>query len=96
MSTIEAQARAKAEAARNSATADKARGHTNEVIGTVKAKVGNAIGDHELEAKGHVQNAEGKADRMKGEIKEKIEDAKDYVKAGVEAVKDKVAEVRHK
>jgi len=85
-----------ADDARHSAAADKAKGHTQEVIGTVKAKVGSAIGDRELEAKGRVQNAEGKADRLKGEIKEKIEDAKDYAKAGVEAVKDKIAEVRAK
>lgn len=96
MSDIEEKLRDRADDVKNSAAADKAKGHTNEVIGTIKAKVGNAIGDEELEAKGHLQNAEGKKDRVKGEIKEKIEDAKDYIKAGVEIVKDKVAEVRGK
>jgi len=76
--------------AASSAAADKAKGHSNEMIGTVKAKVGSLIGDKELEAKGHVQNAEGKKDRLKGEIKETIEDVKDKVKAGVEAVKESV------
>jgi len=80
--------------ATTSATADKAKGHANELIGTVKAKVGNLTGDRELEAKGHAQNAEGKVDRLKGEIKEKIDDAKDVVKAGVGAVKDKIDEAR--
>lgn len=80
--------------AKNSAAADKAKGHANEVIGTVKAKVGNLTGNRELEAKGHAQNAEGKVDRMKGEIKEKIDDAKNVVKAGVGAVKDKIDEAR--
>lgn len=77
--------------AASSAAADKAKGHTKEVIGTVKAKVGSLIGDEELEAKGHLQNAEGKKDRLKGEIKEKIEDVKDHFKAGVEVIKEKIA-----
>lgn len=82
--------------ARNSAAADKAKGRTNEVIGTVKAKVGHAIGDDELEAKGHLQNAEGRKDRAKGEIKEKVEDVKSKVKAGAEVVKEKFDEMRGK
>ena len=82
--------------AAHSAAADKAKGHTKEVIGNVKARVGKFIGDEELEAKGHLQNAEGKKDRMKGEIKEKIEDVKDTVKAGIDVVKDKIADVRRR
>lgn len=74
--------------AASSAAADKAKGHTKEVVGSIKAKVGSLIGDEELEAKGHLQNAEGKKDRLKGEIKETIEDVKDKVKAGVELVKE--------
>ncbi len=77
--------------AASSAAADKARGHSKEVIGTIKTKVGSLIGDEELEAKGRLQNAEGKKDRLKGEIKETIEDVKDKVKAGVEVVKEKIA-----
>lgn len=76
--------------AASSAAADKARGHANEVIGSIKTKVGSLIGDEELEAKGRLQNAEGKKDRLKGEIKETIEDVKDKVKAGVEIVKEKI------
>ena len=97
----------KAHDATHSASADKARGHSKEIIGTVKTKVGGLIGDHELEAKGRAQHAEGKVERMKGEIKEKIEDAKDEikekyedakdrVKAGAGALKDKIDEVRGK
>jgi uncharacterized protein YjbJ (UPF0337 family) len=81
--------------AKNSASADKAKGRTNELVGKVKAKVGGAIGDDELEAKGHLQNAEGKKDRAKGEIKEKVEDVKSKAKAGAEIVKDKIDEMRH-
>lgn len=82
--------------ATHSAAADKTKGHAKEVIGSAKAKVGSLIGDRELEARGHAQNAEGKVDRMKGEIKEKYEDAKDVVKAGVEVVKDKIHDIRGK
>lgn len=85
-----------AHVAAHSAAADKAKGHSNEVIGKIKEKVGNAIGDHELETKGQLQNAEGKKDRLKGEIKETIEDAKQKVKAGVEVIKEKIAEARSK
>ncbi len=82
--------------ASNSAAADKARGHSDELVGSVKEKVGSVIGDDKLEAEGQVQNAEGKAERMKGEFKEKIDDATDKVKAGVGAVKDKVNELLDK
>jgi uncharacterized protein YjbJ (UPF0337 family) len=80
--------------AKTSAAADKAKGHTKEVIGTIKEKVGRAIGDDELEAKGYAQNAEGKVDRAKGEIKEKVEDVKNKVKAGAEVVKEKIDQLR--
>lgn len=97
----------KADDAAHSASADKAKGHAKEIIGTVKAKVGNLVGDRELEARGHAQNAEGKTDVLKGEIKEKIEDAKteikeklddakNMVKAGVGVAKDKIDELRGK
>ena len=74
----------------NSGKMDKVKGHANEIIGTAKEKVGSLIGDRELEAKGYLQNAEGKKDRLKGEMKEKIEDAKDSLKAGIEDAKDTV------
>ncbi|MBL6750558.1 MAG: CsbD family protein [Nevskia sp.] len=79
----------------HSAAADKAKGTVNETVGKVKEHVGRALGDHELQAKGAIQQAEGKKDRMKGEIKEKIDDAKTKAKAGVEALKDKIDEARH-
>ncbi|MES2885327.1 MAG: CsbD family protein [Pseudomonadota bacterium] len=72
---------------------DKAKGHTNETIGKVKQKVGSFIGDEELEAKGAVQNAEGKSQRVKGEVKEAIHDAVEKVKAGAEVLTDKVKSV---
>jgi len=89
-------AKAAADKAAHSAAADKAKGHANQVVGTVKEKIGKLIGDDELAAKGTVQHAEGKKDQLKGEIKEKIEHAKDTVKAGVEVIKEKIHDVRGK
>jgi uncharacterized protein YjbJ (UPF0337 family) len=74
----------------NSSEADKAKGHANELIGTVKQKVGHVLGDEHLEAEGLAQNAEGKKDRLKGEIKEKIEDAEAVAKAGLDLIKEKL------
>jgi uncharacterized protein YjbJ (UPF0337 family) len=93
---VGARSRDAADKAAHSAAADKAKGHVNETIGKVKEKVGRVIGDDELQAKGLAQEAEGKKDRLKGEIKEKIDDVKAGAKAGIEAVKDKIDEVRGK
>ncbi|MDB5976959.1 MAG: CsbD family protein [Nevskia sp.] len=84
------------EDAAHSASADKAKGRVKEAVGKVKEKVGGAIGDHELEAKGTAQRVEGKKDRLKGEIKDKIDDVKEHIEAGVEVVKDKIDEARGK
>jgi uncharacterized protein YjbJ (UPF0337 family) len=78
----------------HSGAADKAKGHVKETVGKVKEKVGKAIGDKELEGKGLIERAEGKQDRLKGEVKEKLEDLKDHVKAGVEVLKEKVKDLR--
>jgi uncharacterized protein YjbJ (UPF0337 family) len=77
-----------------SPTADKAKGRTKEVVGKMKSKVGEWTGDRDLEAEGYADRAEGKGQRMKGEIKEKIDDTKQAVKSGVDAVKEKVHEAR--
>lgn len=74
--------------AAHSAAADKAKGQGKQLIGSIKQQVGKLIGDEELEAKGAVQRADGKKDEIKGNIKEKIEDAKDTLKAGVEVIKE--------
>lgn len=78
----------------NSPTADKAKGRTKEVVGKVKAKVGEWTDNRDLQAEGEADRVEGKGQHMKGEIKEKIDDAKTAVKSGVEAVKEKIHEKR--
>lgn len=52
--------------------------------GKVKEVGGKLTGDDQLEA-------EGKAEKKKGDAKEKFEDAKDTVRGGFEAAKDKIS-----
>ena len=96
MNDVRKQARDAADRISTTASADKAKGRTNEVVGKAKAKVGELIGDRELQVKGEAQKSEGKAQRIKGEVKEAIDDAKDLVRAGIEVAKEKVAELRNK
>ncbi|MCA1818937.1 MAG: CsbD family protein [Halobacteriales archaeon] len=82
---------------RDRAAAEKGKGHVKEVVGKVKQEVGHAVGDEDVETRGAAERAEGRTDRMKGEIREKVEDVKDYARAGAEVVKDKLGkdERRH-
>jgi uncharacterized protein YjbJ (UPF0337 family) len=80
----------------HSAAADKAKGHAKETVGKLKEQVGHVIGDRHLQAEGVVQRAEGHKDRLKGEIKEKIDDITETAKAGVEVVKEKIDQARHR
>jgi len=64
------------------------------VVGSVKEKVGNLIGDDELAIKGKLQQVDGKKDEYKGKIKEGIEDVKSKVQAGIEVAKEKLQEAR--
>jgi uncharacterized protein YjbJ (UPF0337 family) len=91
-----------AEEATHGAAADKAKGHIKEAVGKAKEKIGGAIGDHDLEARGTVQRIEGKKDRLKGEfkdkideVKEKVDDVRDRIGAGIEAVKEKLHYAKH-
>jgi uncharacterized protein YjbJ (UPF0337 family) len=52
---------------------DKIHGKTDEVKGEVKEKAGQATGDENLEA-------EGKGDKMKGNLKQGVEKVKDAFK----------------
>ena len=69
---------------------DKAEGRANEQMGTLKKKVGQVLGDQQLQAEGSIQRGEGKIDRAKGAVKETVEDAKDTAKAGVQKAADKI------
>lgn len=93
---LRARAHEAAEEAAHSATADKAKGRVKEALGKAREKIGGAIGDHQMEARGTAQRIEGKKDRLKGEIKDRIEDVKGHVEAGIEVVKEKFDEARGK
>ena len=88
---VRSRAREAADDAAHSGAADKSKGRVKETIGKVKETIGRATGNEKLELKGDAQRAEGKKDRFKGEIKDKVDDAKQYVKAGAELVKEKVS-----
>lgn len=57
----------------------------DQVKGQAKETVGRLTGNEDLEA-------EGKADRRAGEVKEKVGDAKDKVEEAIDTAKDKVEE----
>ena len=56
----------------SSSTADKAAGHYNDAAGTVKQKVGRAVGSAEMEAEGLAQEAKGEAQKISGDIKKTV------------------------
>ena len=64
----------------DSGARNKAKGVAKEVVGAVRQKVGAAVGDEELEAKGDAQRVEGKVQREMGEAQELLEDLKDKMK----------------
>lgn len=94
MSTVKEHTQQAIHDAKHSAEADQAKGRGKEFVGKVKEKVGGAIGDHQLQAEGHLEHTEGTKDRLKGEIKEKIESLKDGVAATIAVAKEKIAEHR--
>ena len=80
----------------HAASAEQAKARGKEILGKVKQKAGELTGNHELEIQGRIESAEAKAERLKEEVKEKVGTARDYVKAGVAVVKDKIDEARRK
>ena len=57
------------------ATADKAKGATNEAIGKAKQGVGEATGSDRLQGEGVVQEVKGKAQKAVGDAKEAAKEA---------------------
>lgn len=62
---------------------DEMEGKFEQVKGTVKDKVGETIGDREMEAEGEAENAEGKAQETWGKFKRGVGDAADAVRDAV-------------
>lgn len=53
----------------NSSSEDKAKGTAKEVVGKVKEKAGEAIGNPNLRDRGTVQKTEGKVQQKVGDVK---------------------------
>lgn len=60
-----------------SSTGDRLRGKTTETMGKTKRELGEASGDDRLREEGEVQEGRGKAQDVKGRIKDKLKDAID-------------------
>jgi len=56
---------------------DKIKGTTNEVVGKGKQSVGKAVGNDRLQGEGAAQEIKGKAQNLKGDVK-------DAVKGGID------------
>jgi uncharacterized protein YjbJ (UPF0337 family) len=69
---------------------DEVEGKYDRTVGTVKDKVGEAIGDRDLEAEGEAQNAEGKGEEAWGKLKRGVGDAVDAVGDAVKNTGDKI------
>jgi uncharacterized protein YjbJ (UPF0337 family) len=57
----------------------KTNAQYNQAMGSVKETVGSALGNHEMQAKGNVQNKEGHAEQTAAETKGWVEGAIDSV-----------------
>lgn len=53
---------------------DQVKGRTKEATGEIKEHVGRALGDRDLEARGHAQEQEGKLQKDLGDAKEATKD----------------------
>jgi uncharacterized protein YjbJ (UPF0337 family) len=61
----------------------KTNAQYNQAMGSVKETVGSALGNTNLQAKGHVQNKEGHAEQTAAETKGWVEGAVDSVAGAV-------------
>ncbi len=69
---------------------DEVEGKLDRGVGAVKDKVGEALGDRDLEAEGEAQNAEGKGQETWGKLKRGVGDTVDAVGDAVKNTGDKI------
>lgn len=68
---------------------DQVKGKIKEAAGEIQEHTGKALGNKEMEAKGHAREFAGKAQKNVGDVKEAVEDAADDAKdAGTQWHKD--------
>ena len=58
-----------------SSSSDKIKGYANEVAGSVKKTVGNAVGSDKMQVEGEVQKLKGKAQVATGDAKDAVKNA---------------------
>ncbi len=69
---------------------DEIEGKFDRASGAVKDKVGEALGDRDLEAEGEAQNAEGKREETWGKFKRGVGDTVDAVGDTISNAGDKI------
>ncbi len=69
---------------------DEIEGKLDRGVGAVKDKVGETLGDRDLEAEGEAQNAEGKTQETWGKIKHGVSDTVDSVGDAIKNTADKI------
>ncbi len=69
---------------------DEVEGKFDRATGAVKDKVGEALGDRDLEAEGEAQNAEGKGKETWGKVKRGVGDTVDAVGDAVKNTGDNI------
>ena len=69
---------------------DEVEGKLDRGVGSVKDKVGEALGDRDLEAEGEAQNAEGKGQEAWGKLKRGVGDTVDAVGDAVKNTGNKI------
>ncbi len=69
---------------------DEVEGKLDRGVGAVKDKVGEALGNKDLEAEGKAQNAEGKGQETWGKLKHGVGDAVDAVGDAVKNTGDNI------
>lgn len=69
---------------------DEVEGKLDRGVGAVKDKVGEVLGDRDLEAEGEAQNAEGKGQEAWGKLKRGVGDAVDAVGDAVKNTADNI------
>lgn len=77
-------------------TSDKAEGTVREAVGHGQKAVGEATGDHGLQAEGTSNQVAGNAQQVVGEVKEGASNIAENIKQGVSNLLEDAKEALHK
>ncbi len=79
-----------------SGTVDKAEGNVKLAYGTAKDRLGQLIGDEQMQAEGHQKHAEGDVQHSTGEAKTFVTKVTDAVEDAADTIGDKIHGAREK